>query len=314
MKNIEIRIGDSLIELGKMDSESVDCIITSPPYWALRDYGVDGQLGAEKTVDEYIENLCKIFDEAHRVLKSTGTLWVNIGDTYGGQGPGWQGKSELFLNRKVSASRLNNRRPRGNHKSLLLIPARFALAMVSRGWILRNEIVWHKPNVMPASCKDRFTVDFEPVFFFVKTRKYNFNQLREPLAPSSVERVRYGWKSKKANASVKGRTVGISVDEMGSRFADPRGRNRRAVWKIPTSSSKLPHVAMFPERLVEPMIQAGSPQGGVVLDPFMGSGTTGVVAKKLGRRFVGIELNPAYGAMAEDRINGVVIQESLISR
>ena len=301
-----IKIGDALSELKSIGDDSIDCIITSPPYWALRDYGTEGQVGHEKNPDDYVSKLCDIFDEAGRVLKKTGTLWVNIGDTYGGRGLGKQGNTGQFHDRKVSKNRFRHTHV-GISKSLSLIPARFAIEMTRRGWILRNEIIWHKPNVMPASCKDRFTVDFEPVFFFVKSKDYTFNQLREPLATSSIERVKYGWESKKANAS-----SGISIKQMGTRFANPSGRNKRTVWKIPTSASKLAHVAMFPEKLVEPMIEAGSPIGGTVLDPFVGSGTTGVVAKRLGRSFIGIELNVKYAEMAMKRINETVVQNSIL--
>ena len=302
-----ILIGDSLQELKKLNSESVDCIVTSPPYWGLRNYGVEGQIGCEKSVEEYVSKLCGIFDEIRRILKPSGTCWVNIGDTY--ISGGGRGVEQSFVRDRKGSKNMNHPDAPAKSKlrsvmgkSLMQVPARFAIEMANRGWILRNEIIWHKPNVMPASCKDRFTVDFEPVYFFVKNKKYNFNQLREPLAQASIDRVKYGWLSEKANASVKGRTVGIKVEEMGSRFADPRGRNRRTVWKIPTSSSRLKHIAMFPEKLVEPMILAGSPMGGVCLDPFMGAGTTGVVAVKLGREFIGIELNPEYAYMAEERI------------
>lgn len=158
---------------------------------------------------------------------------------------------------------------------------------------------------MPFPVKDRFTVDFEPVFLFAKSNKYYFKQQFEPLATSSKERVKYGWTSKKANASAKASSIGISVEEMGTRFANEKGRNKRTVWKLGTSNLRGTHFAPFPEMLVEPMILAGCPPGGVCLDPFMGAGTTGVVAKKLGRHYIGIELNAEYVKIAERRIGGV---------
>ena len=294
--------GDSLEILRKIPDGLVDCVVTSPPYWALRDYGVSSQLGSEKTPDEYVCRLCDIFDETKRVLKDSGTCWVNIGDTYGGSGQGGTGKNAT----KNSASgKYGPTKRKTVAKSLALIPQRFAIEMTRRGWILRNEIIWHKPNVMPSSVKDRFTVDFEPVFFFTKSREYTFNQQKEPVSQVSLERAAYGFKSKKANLPGKNSRTGfqgVDVEKMGVRFVDPAGRNKRTVWRIPTSGSRLAHVAMFPEKLIEPMILAGSPLGGVVLDPFMGSGTTAVVALKNSRRFLGIELNEEYIKMAEDRL------------
>lgn len=309
--------GDSLQVLRTLESESIDCVITSPPYWNLRDYGtaawqggnitckhnapsrfdyklnhslgpkrnqsqdsnkgsgsikqyrnicgkcgakrIDQQLGLESSFKDYIIKLCDIFDEVKRVLKKEGTCWVNLGDTYGGSKVG---NTDNRKNRKVLTDSF--RKIGGTNKSLCQIPSRFAIEMCDRGWILRNKIIWHKPNVMPQSMKDRFTVDFEEVFFFVKSDEYYFEQQREPLAAVSIERVKHGWKSKKANASVMN-GKGIDVEKMGERFANPLGRNKRAVWKIPTSSSRFTHIAMFPEALIEPMIQAGCPRGGVRL-------------------------------------------------
>lgn len=295
--------GDSIKELKALKDDSVDCIITSPPYYGLRDYGAKGQIGAERTFDQYVDKLLALTAELKRVLKPTGTFWWNHGDSYGGSGKGggskngWKGGSSKYAN--VSS---------GAPKSLLLQAHRLVIRMMDeQGWILRNQVIWHKPNVMPASVKDRFTVDFEPIFFFTKTPDYYFEQQREPLATSSIERVKHGWKSKKANGAIMN-GKGIDIERMGERFANPLGRNKRSVWKIPTSASRTAHVAMFPEALVEPMISAGCPRGGVVLDPFFGSGTTGVVAKRLGREFIGIELNPAYIKIAETRLSNTQLQ------
>lgn len=354
--------GNCLDVLRTLESESINCIVTSPPYWALRDYGTDGMiwdgdescehewvehrkkptggkgsknanvgankndnanmrdhdvvsnfcikcdawrgsLGLEPTHELYVKHLCDIFDEVKRVLKKEGTCWVNIGDTYGGTGDK-SGKNNFDPKQPKARNVRSN--PPNQHivpKSLIQIPARFAIEMTNRGWILRNEIIWHKPNVMPASVTDRFTVDFEKVFFFTKSTKYFFERQYEPLAQVSVERVKYGWKSDKANVSAKN-TGGVNLEERGSRFANPKGRNKRAVWKIPTSSSRFSHIAMFPERLIEPMVKAGCPIGGVCLDPFFGSGTTGLVALKQGKRYIGIELNDEYIKIAEARIQG----------
>ena len=294
----EIIQGDSLEVLKTLPSESVDCVITSPPYWALRDYGVIGQLGLEPTFQEYITKLCDIFDEAKRVLKKRGTCWVNLGDTYNGNK---SGNTDTNKNGKVSKENLIKKKSsiELREKSLCQIPSRFSIEMSNRGWILRNRIIWHKPNVMPQSCKDRFTVDFEDIFFFTKSLMYDFEQQKEPVSEVSLRRAEYAYKTEKANIG-----TGISVENMGSRFVDAEGRNMRTVWKIPTSASNEEHVAMFPQSLIEPMVLAGCPKGGIVLDIFMGSGTTGLVAKKLGRNYLGIELNPKYIKIANDRING----------
>lgn len=287
--------GDALEILKKMESQSVDCVITSPPYFNLRDYGVDGQIGLESTPTEYISKLADIFDEVKRVLKDEGTLWVNLGDTYAGNKKGkTDNKVSDYL--KGHSTGINKKLGTFRPKTLLQIPSRFAIEMTDRGWILRNRLIWHKPNVMPTSVKDRFTIDYEDVFFFVKEPKYYFEQQLEPLAKVSVLRSEYGLKTDKANGKR------LEVNKMGNRFVNPKGRNKRTVWSIPTSSSKISHIAMFPQKLVEPMVLAGCPVGGVVLDIFMGSGTTGVVAKKLDRNFIGIDISPKYCQIARSRL------------
>jgi DNA modification methylase len=307
--------GDCLSELKKLPDESVDCVITSPPYWALRDYGVEGQLGLEKTFQEYITKLCDIFDETKRILKNSGTCWVNIGDTYYSSGKTGSGEGEAGKN-SLSVVRHQRRGGKTNlpEKSLCQIPSRFAIEMVNRGWILRNEIIWFKPNCMPSSVKDRFTVDFEKVFFFVKNKKYWFETQYEAHTsldkrPPGVVRTReynYETKEKKFKSGDKswktpanrGMRYGGEIPHTYNR----QGRNKRCVWKITTKPFKEAHFAVYPEKLIEPMIKAGCPVGGVVLDPFIGSGTTAVVAKKLKRNWIGTELNPEYIKIAEARI------------
>ena len=292
--------GNSLDVLKTLPDESVDCVITSPPYWALRDYGCEGQLGLEPTFQEYIDKLCNIFDEVKRVLKKEGTCWVNIGDTYsatGGQqvnqtvskgsGFNWEeGKAQK--KRKLADGVLE--------KSLCQIPSRFAIEMTNRGWILRNEIIWHKPNCMPSSATDRFTVDFEKVFFFVKSKKYYFEQILEPYEsePSESDRSR-----NKAGEKYNG--TGLFSE--GERdYYSKGGRNKRTVWSITTKGFSEAHFATYPEALVEPMIKSGCPLGGIVLDPFSGSGTTGRVAIDNGRDYIGIELNEEYIKIQEKRL------------
>jgi site-specific DNA-methyltransferase (adenine-specific) len=273
--------GDCLAVLKTLKSESIDCVITSPPYWALRDYGVKGQLGLEPTFQEYINKLCNIFDEIKRVLKKTGTCWVNLGDTYygGGRNRGGDFKNMSIKQRSNRGTRDINATTsfKWNHeletKNLCQIPFRFSIEMVNRGWILRNVIIWHKPNCMPSSVKDRFTVDFEYIFFFVKNKKYWFEKQYEP-----------------------------HLTQENRDFLNPLGRNKRSVWSIPTKPYKEAHFATFPPALVAIPIKAGCPRGGVLLDPFCGSGTTCAAAKKLGRNYIGIELNPNYIEMAERRI------------
>jgi len=258
--------------LDLLDDESIDCVITSPPYWALRDYGTDTQIGLEKTADLFVEKLMVLFDKIHRVLKPTGTCWVNIGDTYAGSGKGaWGGRTEETDKSKESFT--FDKKPDidedVNAKSLMMIPERFAIEMIkSQNWTLRNQIIWHKPNVKPETVKDRFTRDYEPIFFFVKNKKYAFKQQLE---------------------------IG----------ADGNTRNKRTVWSINTGQYAGSHTAVFPPELLHDPIDAGCPKDGIVLDPFMGSGTTAAVAKEMGRNFIGFELNPEYVLLAEERLKHV---------
>lgn len=302
--------GDSLALLKEMPDELVDCVITSPPYWALRDYGVDGQLGLEPTFDEFISNLCDVFDEVKRVLKKSGTCFVNLGDTYASTPSGSRGNQE---GSDGIYTRLWNRNTRGGQdkkpthekkefgvvkrKSLVGIPFRFALEMISRGWILRNTIIWHKPNAMPASAKDRFTVDFEYVFFFVKSKKYFFER---QFVPQSENTHSKGSKLKPPKEGVVGHKDWTKYT-LNSKL--PYGRNMRCVWNIPTQAFSEAHFAVFPPKFVEPMIKSGSPKDGLVLDPFSGSGTTCFVAKQLGRDYLGLELNSEYADMSRKRLD-----------
>lgn len=238
--------GDAYGEIRKLASESIDCIVTSPPYWGLRDYGVGGQLGLEHSLEEYLAKLCAVFDECKRVLKKTGTCWINLGDTYwncsfirGRSADGWMEKGDGERYDRYFAVNgggvAGGRRRSGAHptlkeKSLCLIPSRFAIAMVARGWILRNEIIWHKPNCMPASVKDRFTVDFEKLFFVTKSRTYYFSQQREPLAESSIQRlsqdISHQVGSSRANGGAK------TNGNMKAAGDIVLGRNKRCVWVI----------------------------------------------------------------------------------
>lgn len=308
--------GDALEELKKLSDESIDCAITSPPYWALRDYGVKGQLGLEPTFQEYITKLCDMFDEVKRVLKKEGTCWVNIGDTYGGSGKGvnrngMDGSTigtthrTKELNKLTKESWVFKEAPKTTgdvDKSLCQIPSRFAIEMTNRGWILRNEIIWHKPNCMPSSADDRFTVDFEKVFFFVKSKKYYFEQQLEKSSwfekdHRAIDGPTYGNKALQGEYAIN----------KGGAFRDDGMKNKRTVWRINTKGYSEAHFATFPEDLIVPMVKAGCPKGGIVLDIFMGAGTTGLGAKKLGRNYLGIELNPEYIKIAEQRLRQEIL-------
>jgi len=253
--------GDVHLALGRLPDESVQCVVTSPPYWGLRDYGIVGQIGLEPTLAGFIQSLTNVFAEVKRVLKQDGILWLNIGDGYTSGNRGWRAPDRKNPNRAMNVRPDNP--PGLKDKDLLGIPWRLALALQDNGWFLRSDIVWHKPNVMPESVKDRPTRSHEYLFMLTKAENYRYNHeaVKEPT-------------------------------EAG------RTRNRRTVWHINTSNSGSSHIAAFPQALVEPCILASTEPDDFVLDPFFGSGTVGLVAQRLGRRFVGIELNPAYVAEA----------------
>lgn len=295
-----ILMGDAMETLKALKTESVYTCVTSPPYYNLRDYGVQGQIGMEESVEEYIANLTAIFREVRRILRPDGTAWINMGDSYatysGSQAP---------RNTRNSCGHTKKRVPSGfKYKDLMGIPWMLAFALRDDGWYLRQDIIWEKPNAMPESVRDRCTKSHEYIFLLSKSARYYFNAeaIREPV------------KSKKGNARTfrgggaytSGRSFHNSeaVDRESHGNTENRAgtRNRRSVWAVSTRGYKGAHFATFPEKLVEPCILAGSPPGGAVIDPFMGSGTTGVVAKRLGREFIGIEINPEYCKMATDRI------------
>lgn len=289
----EIFEGDCLEILKTMENESVDCIITSPPYFQLRDYGHVKQIGLEKTVHEYIEKLNTVFKECKRVLKKGGSLWIVIGDTYCGTVAGVKSAKQSvadFTFRKDDS--------RFKKKSLYQVPSRLAIAIQDDGWILRNEIIWYKPNAMPQSMKDRFTVDYEKIYFFVKEPKYYFKQQKEPMKTKDTSRPRGSHGSFTPNS---GRRI-----ENNIMVEKPLLRNVRTVWEVPTAPNRLKHYAQFPDELVQRMIDAGCPDDGVVLDPFMGSGTTGVVALNMNRKFIGIEISKQYFNLAKQRLEEVI--------
>ena len=299
----KILVGDVRSRLKELEENSVQTVITSPPYWGLRDYGNDGQLGLESTPQEFVKNLCQVFDEVWRVMKDDGTLWLNLGDSYAGSGKGPAGNlgakhNERHLEHKHSAIVPDGLKP----KDLVGIPWRVAFALQERGWYLRQDIIWAKPNVMPESVRDRCTKSHEYLFLLTKQPRYYYDHIaiKEPVAAVSLQRAKSGWKTDRPSAKLG--KEGIDVEEMGIRFVNPEGRNKRDVWFIPTGSFKGAHFAVMPEKLVEPCILAGSKEGDTVLDPFTGSGTVAVVALRHQRNFVGIELSPEYAQIAEKRI------------
>jgi site-specific DNA-methyltransferase (adenine-specific) len=308
----QILQGDALTRLKDLHSESIDCIITSPPYWALRDYKTDGQIGVEKTIDEYISNLIAVFDECKRVLKKSGTCWVVLGDTYSSNGVNRNGLSTGTCSKRVAENKQYPQRENLElpEKSLCMIPERFAIKMIDNGWILRNKIIWHKRNCMPSSAKDRFTIDYEYVYFFTKSKKYYFKTQYEPLnwdTEARYKRSTFGGGAKQFNGNPTYMTTPKTIE------INPNGRIKRCVWTINTKPFSEAHFAVFPEELVKQCLDAGCPPSpdGIVLDPFMGAGTTALVALKNNRKFVGIELNKEYVEIANKRLQPYLYQTKL---
>jgi len=358
--NYEIKIGDSLEVLKTMDEQSVHCCVTSPPYWALRDYGtatweggdpecvhrrnnkigkncitghknheemrgvgdtiykkvcqkcgakrIDDQLGLEETPEEYVENLVDILREVKRVLRDDGTLWLNLGDSYVGTGAKGKYKDPKSNSRNAQSTTAINNKVQGlKPKDMVGIPWRVAFALQADGWYLRSDIIWHKNNCMPSPVRDRPTSSHEFIFLLSKSPKYYYDKdaILEPLLdPDRKEGTGRGsgfggykhtsQPDKTMNSTYSGRPY------------DPsklKGKNKRDVWTVGTAHYKGSHVAVYPPKLIEPCILAGCPDGGTVLDPFSGSGTTGVVALQNNKKYIGIELSPEYAKLSEDRIN-----------
>ena len=295
--------GDSLSVLKSLPDESIDCVVTSPPYWGLRDYGVEGQLGLEPTFQEYLEKLWAIFDEIYRVLKPTGTCWVNLGDTYMNNSS-YSSKGRVGYNKKEGMIYKKDKSIK--QKSLCLIPQRFAIGMVDRGWILRNDLIWAKPNPLPESVKDRFTKSHEYIFFFTKQKKYHFEQILEPANYDGKKKVILEPSEKYGNRNFtldrpQGMARGVT-ERWPNKINGEPARNKRDVWIINTKPFKDAHFAVFPPEIPEICIKAGCPKDGIVLDPFAGSGTTLLTAEKMFKRWIGIELNPKYCEMAKNRL------------
>ncbi len=303
---------DCMEGLKQLDDNSINCCVTSPPYWGLRDYGVEGQLGLESTPEEYVSKMVEIFREVKRVLRKDGTLWLNLGDSYCGTGNKGEYKDPKYLDgRNGQKVALNNKIKGLKSKDLVGIPWMVAFALRADGWYLRQDIIWHKPNAMPESVKDRCTKAHEYIFLLSKSRKYYYdNEAIKETAKNANKTISLGEKS-----FSKRQAKGVGVEPSGNGKSDnytvKEYRNKRSVWTVTTKPFKGAHFAVFPEDLIEPCILAGCPAGGVVLDPFMGSGTTCMVAAMYQRNFIGFELNPEYCKMAEKRIEPYLMQQTI---
>lgn len=321
--SVRILVGDVRDRLRDLPDESVHCVVTSPPYFGLRDYGMDGQIGLEPTPAEFVRTMVEVFAEVRRVLRPDGTLWLNLGDSYSNGGRGSRAPDKENPARAMSVRPADGCKP----KDLLMIPARVAMALQDDGWYLRSDIIWHKPNPMPESVTDRPTSAHEHIFLLTKSERYFYDHVavREPAVVPTWEdgsRVFGGVNKHGANVQHGDRTTGRRT---APRKSAPKGsfngkteamaatgqnafravvpeRNLRNVWTVATQPFSEAHFATFPPSLIEPCVKAGCPQGGTVLDPFGGAGTTGLVADRLGRNAVLIELNPDYAAMAQRRI------------
>jgi len=343
---IKIIGGDCRLVMANLQDQSVNCCVTSPPYFGLRDYGVDGQMGLEKSPDEYIAGMVAVFREVRRVLRDDGTLWLNIGDSYAGS---WGAQSRGGSKVKTLSAVQIAAHPKGQTKTCSIpanadykakdvigIPWMLAFALRADGWYLRQDIIWAKPNPMPESVTDRCTKSHEYLFLLSKSPRYYFDHgaIAEPLASSSIDRLsqpnlsvqagsyRVPGKTNGPMKAVRAKgnrrtfrgggiyTSGKSFDNDADACNDSVGnvpnerdtRNKRSVWNVATHPFSDAHFATFPPALIEPCILAGCPAGGMVLDPFAGAGTTGLVTDRLGRDAILIELNPEYASMAHRRI------------
>ena len=304
MSEAKILVGDVRQRLSDIADGSVQCCVTSPPYWGLRDYGHDGQIGLEQTPDEYVAEMVGVFREVWRVMSDDGVLWLNIGDSYCGY------KGDNYLTNKLSSKLQSKTTVPSSHmigtpqtsglkpKDLLGIPWRLAFALQADGWYLRQDIIWAKPNPMPESVSDRCTKAHEYVFMLTKSARYYFDNvaIKEPSANLGTTKIKFG-----------GNKYGNSNDpkhatKSGNEYIDSGTRNKRSVWNIATKPFRGAHFAVMPEALVEPCVLASSRPNDLVLDPFTGSGTVAVVALKHGRNFIGTELNPEYAEIAKIRI------------
>jgi len=305
--------GDAATELAQIPDDSVNCVVTSPPYFGLRDYGVAGQIGLEPSPVEYVAQLVAVFNQVKRALRPDGTLWLNLGDSYysgkGNPGPN-AADSKQPARRGWTRSVDQPGQPWGQQKGLLGIPWRVAFALQDTGWILRNAVIWNKPNAMPESVGDRLACRYEHVFLFTKSRKYWFDldPIREPLLYPDKTGHTFGGNhpevGRRRGAKYEPANRGTNRAADGQRHVGghPNGKNPGDVWSISTTPYRGAHFATFPPKLVERCVLAGCPPHGVVLDPFVGSGTALMVARDHGHVGIGVELNPEYLELAKQRL------------
>lgn len=319
MSEAKILVGDVRQQLSCIADGSVQCCVTSPPYWGLRDYGADGQIGLEQTPEAYVDEMVGVFREIWRVMADDGVLWLNLGDSYSGSGKGPSGKNGKIAYhnvRNLSNTHHSAKIPEGlKPKDLVGIPWRVAFALQADGWYLRQDIIWAKPNPMPEPVADRCTKSHEYLFMLTKSKRYYFDNvaIKEPSANLGTTKIKFG-----------GTKYGDSDDpkhatKSGNEYTDNGTRNKRSVWTITTKPFRGAHFAVMPEALVEPCVLASTRPNDLVLDPFTGSGTVAVVALKHGRNFVGVELNPEYAEIARNRIessqpmfNNVTIENGVV--
>lgn len=305
---------DCLLALRDLPDESVNCCVTSPPYYALRDYGMDAQIGREDSPEEYIRRLVLVFREVRRVLTEDGTLWLNIADTYCGTGnKGGYLDPKNPKGRNGQSISLARRASECKQKDMIGIPWLLAFALRADGWYLRSDIIWCKANPMPESCKDRPSRCYEHIFLLTKSKKYYYDALAiaEPIAEGTAARYKGGRSASSKYAEEipgQGKVQKLNAARAAGTITDADispVRNARDVWHINTVPYKGGHFAAYPPKLAERCILAGCPRGGIVLDPFFGSGTTGLAAVKNDRRYIGIELNAEYCELAKERIGGM---------
>ena len=285
---VMIIYGDCRDKLKELEAKSVQMCVTSPPYWGLRDYGHNDQIGLEKTPEEYTANMVSVFRQVKRVMKDDGTLWLNLGDSYAGNNSrASTGGSAGYGTKREGV--FNNLSGNLKQKDLVGIPWRVAFALQADGWYLRQDIIWHKPNPMPESVTDRCTKSHEYIFLLTKSPKYYFDNhaISEEANYQGVMR--------------GGSTSRYEQNNFGGDNKEYDRRNKRSVWSVKPATFKESHFAVFPQELIEPCIQAGSKVGDIVIDPFFGSGTTGEVAQRFGRDYIGIELNEDYKSLQQKR-------------
>ncbi|MFJ8657413.1 DNA-methyltransferase [Streptomyces rochei] len=308
-EQVTLLLGDALDVVRSLPDGSVDCIVTSPPYFGLRDYGTEGQYGLEASPTEYVETMRVLFAETRRVLADDGTFWLNLGDSYAGSwgnqsrtasSPGKVPGEDGRYPTQTRTGRIREGMPAA--KNLMMVPERVAMALQDDGWTLRNKIVWHKTNAMPHSVTDRLSNRYEHLFLFAKSERYYFDldSIREPHTMRPQRRPS-GHKARQKLGVLPAQTYSTSRRTEPGVDGHPMGRNPGDVWAIPTRPYPEAHFAVFPLELPLRCIKAGCKPGGTVLDTFSGSGTTGEAARQLGRRYVGIDLNPTYHDLAKQR-------------